>query len=169
MNDEVWREVPGWPGYFVSSLGRVRGRRGRIMRPSANYRNGYRYVGLANADGTGKSTSFNVHRLVLEAFVGLRPDGMTASHLDGDPANNALSNLVWEPHSDNMRRQRGHGTQRDQRGVRNSMAKLTDAAVAQIRMRASAGETQSSLATEFRVSTSLIGLVVARKIWRHVA
>ncbi len=138
------------------------------MKQQTNYRNEYRYVSFARADGTGGSTSFNVHRLVLETFVGVRPAGMTASHLDGDKSNNALCNLAWEPHADNMRRQREHGTQRDQRGSRNSMSKLTEADVRQIRDRVGAGEVQRAIATEFDVSPSLVGQIVDRKIWRHV-
>lgn len=166
---EEWREIPGWQGYYVSDGGNVRGRRGRVLKPQSNYRNEYRYVSLARADGTGKTTSFNVHRLVLEAFVGARPEGMTGSHRDGDKSNNRLSNLLWEPHGDNMRRQREHGTQRDQRGSRNSMAKLSEEDVRKVRERLAHGDTQASVARTYSVSVSLVHMIHAGKIWRHVA
>jgi hypothetical protein len=39
-----------------------------------------------------------VPRLVLEAFSGQRqPVGYDAKNIDGDPGNNALSNLAWRP------------------------------------------------------------------------
>jgi hypothetical protein len=44
-----------------------------------------------------------VYHLVLEAFVGPRPPGTEAMHLDGDRASNALSNLRWGTHSENTR------------------------------------------------------------------
>jgi len=43
-----------------------------------------------------------LHPLILEAFVGPRPEGMIACHWDDNPANNRLSNLRWATPSDNM-------------------------------------------------------------------
>lgn len=37
-----------------------------------------------------------VHHLVLEAFMGLRPQGTEACHWDGDATNNRLANLRWD-------------------------------------------------------------------------
>lgn len=37
-----------------------------------------------------------VHRMVLETFIGPAPSGSRlVRHLDGNPGNNAISNLVW--------------------------------------------------------------------------
>jgi hypothetical protein len=64
-----------------------------------------------------------VHRIVLEAFVGMCPEGMEARHLDGDRQNNHVSNLVWDVYVVNVSDRRAHGT--DQVGDRNPNAKLT--------------------------------------------
>ena len=42
-----------------------------------------------------------VHHLVLEAFVGPRPEGMKGLHRDDDPHNNNVSNLYWGTMRDN--------------------------------------------------------------------
>lgn len=42
-----------------------------------------------------------VHDLVLETFVGPRPEGMKALHRDDDSNNNHVSNLYWGTMSDN--------------------------------------------------------------------
>ena len=42
-----------------------------------------------------------VHHLVLEAFVGPRPPGMSGLHRDDDPANNHVDNLYWGTSSEN--------------------------------------------------------------------
>ena len=51
-------------------------------------------------------STFRVHRLVLEAFVGPCPAGLECRHLDTDPLNNRLENLVWgtreENHADRL-------------------------------------------------------------------
>lgn len=52
----------------------------------------------------------SIHCLVLEAFIGPRPDGHQASHLDGDRTNNRLDNMRWETRSQNNRRKYQHGT-----------------------------------------------------------
>ena len=111
---EEWRSVVGYEGIAeVSNLGRVRSCqrevlhpnlgtqlvRGRIMRP-AKFSTGYLYASL-NRDG--HTERVGVHRLVLEAFVGHAPfDGAHACHYDGDPTNNALSNLRWDTPSANQ-------------------------------------------------------------------
>ncbi len=65
-----------------------------------------------------------VHILVLETFVCPRPPGMEARHLDGDPANNALSNLQWGTRQENLDDMNRHGTMRH--GSQKPMAKLTE-------------------------------------------
>lgn len=116
---EKWRDVPGYDSrYEVSSLGRVRSwaRKGpgdkrldspKILRPNLP-EHGY-------ADHTlflpgGKRTRKRVCRLVLEAFVGPCPEGYEASHLNGDRADNHLSNLAWKTHLENIRDKYEHGT-----------------------------------------------------------
>lgn len=44
-----------------------------------------------------------VHQLVLEAFVGPRPDeAMGVRHLNDDPTDNTLGNLAWGTYGENM-------------------------------------------------------------------
>ncbi|CAN5951037.1 unnamed protein product [Sphagnum jensenii] len=52
----------------------------------------------------GRVVTCKVHSLVLETFVGPRPEGMEACHFpDSDPSNNKLQNLRWDTHSENVR------------------------------------------------------------------
>lgn len=105
---EQWRPVSGYEGaYEVSDQGRVRGVdrldargwriRGRVLRASGSR---YPVVSLCR---DGMPRTVEVHRLVLEAFVGPCPSGMEALHADDVKSNNALSNLRWGTHSENMR------------------------------------------------------------------
>lgn len=105
---EEWRPVSGWPGYKVSSHGRVRSphRGGRVLTPSVNPKSGYSSVGLRSG---GKATWGTVHSLVTKTFIGPRPDGLVVRHLDGDPQNNTISNLVYGTHSENARDTVRHG------------------------------------------------------------
>ena len=119
---EEWRPVVGWEdSHEVSSLGRVRSldryvpwrygqerlAKGRVlaMHPQNT---GYLIVQLKYAPRPRKAVT--VHALVLEAFVGPKPDGMEARHLDGDQTNNRPDNLRWGTRSENALDKVGHGT-----------------------------------------------------------
>jgi len=45
---------------------------------------------------TGKFTPVPVHHLVLEVFVGPRPEGTVACHNNGDGYDNRVRNLRWD-------------------------------------------------------------------------
>lgn len=91
---EEWRAVVGWEGlYEVSNHGRVRSLdrvvngvrvKGRLMKPYRD-RPKYSHMIIQLSRGTGKvGAAFPlVHKLVLEAFVGPRPEGMVACHNKG--------------------------------------------------------------------------------------
>lgn len=89
MPDEVWLDTK-YPGYKVSSLGRVVGRRGTILAASVNDR-GYRNITVYG----GNSRTVNLHVLICETFHGPAPEGMEARHLDGNSLNNRSDNLAW--------------------------------------------------------------------------
>ena len=120
--NEQWKSVPGYEGiYEVSDQGRVRSldridasgnrRRGQDRKPVTKA-SGYLKVDLCK---DGRESAPSVHRLVLTAFVGPAPDGMETCHNDGNPTNNALSNLRWGTHSANISDQVAHGTHREAR------------------------------------------------------
>ena len=119
---ETWRCVVGYEGrYEVSDRGRVRSwvlrgasRRKRpklmkITRSPRPYDCAVEVINLSNGSAKGQRV-FQVHALVLTAFVGHKPEGMETLHDDGDSTNNRLSNLSWgtslENHADRIRHSR---------------------------------------------------------------
>lgn len=108
---EEWRAVVGFPGYEVSSLGRVRSQKfgslWTVLRPSPGKR-GYLRVAMSR---DGKTHRRLVHRVVLEAFRGQCPVGMEARHVnDNNTANNAIDNLAWGTRLENAADRDRHGT-----------------------------------------------------------
>lgn len=94
----------------MSNLGKVLGPRGWVLTPRA-HQFGYPQVDIYYRDGDARvRRTCLIHHLVLEAFVGPRPQGCECRHLDGNPTNNILTNLVWGTHVENMRDRARHGT-----------------------------------------------------------
>jgi len=112
MSAEQWRPIPGFAGYEASDLGRVRSWRWRpkastprTLSPLKNAR-GYLFLRLRR---DGEYHVRMIHQLVLAAFVGPPPDGLITRHLNGDPTDNALSNLKYGTHSENGLDRVAHG------------------------------------------------------------
>lgn len=174
---ERWLPVPGWEGlYEVSDAGRVRSlsrafvRRngvraehlGRILTPTVDV---YPFVSLHSPDGARLKR--RVHSLVMEAFVGPRPNGAHVRHLNGEPADNRLVNLTYgtpkENHDDMVR----HG--RQARGSGIPQARLDEAAVAEIRrLYATGGYRHRDLAEIYGVHVATVFRALNAKTWAHV-
>lgn len=94
---EAWFSLQDFPGYSVSSLGRVRNDKfDRVLKVLTN-RNGVAMVGMLR---NGRQTKASLGRLVAKAFVEVpryRPPFDSVIHLDGDNLNNHPINLRWRP------------------------------------------------------------------------
>lgn len=122
---EEWRPVVGFEGYLeVSSLGRIRSldrmtyvsasrtapaywrrHKGKILDQATHPRGGYKYISL---NGGGKQRrNAKVHHLVLEAFVGPRPEGMECCHANDIAGDNRVQNLRWDTPAANTDDRRG--------------------------------------------------------------
>lgn len=91
---EKWRDVVGYEGYYqVSDRGNVRHSRNGILRLTQRNKSA-RYL-CVHLSVNGQSKVISVHRLVVEAFIGSQPTGHEVRHLDGNPQNNNLDNILW--------------------------------------------------------------------------
>lgn len=111
MPKEIWKPIAGYEGlYEVSSSGRVRSlgryvnhgkhqywRCGRIRKPYNT--DGYISVSL-NKDS--KCITYQVHRLVAEAFIPNPDHKEQVNHIDGCKTNNNVENLEWVTRSENV-------------------------------------------------------------------
>ena len=181
--DEQWRPVLGFEDYYeVSDQGRVRslarlcnaggGRTRkvapRVLKPQHDGRSrggigAHVKVSLA-VDAI--VTQRQVHILVLEAFVGLRPQGTETRHLNGIPDDNRLVNLRWGTPTENRADTLLHGTLR--RGTGKPNAKLTDASVKDIRAARATGAAINALARQYGVNRTTIQQLFDGRTWNHV-
>jgi hypothetical protein len=170
----TYKDIPGFPGYRVGDDGSVwsRWRSGRGSRPIHPWRemkqtphpDGYWQIRLTSPNGI---VTTQVHRLVLAAFVGPKPDGCEGCHEDGNGFNNSRHNLRWDTPAGNQTDRARHGTIR--RGSQIHQAKITDEIVTAIRTDYRAGGiSQLKLARKYGISQSNVHFIVTRRTWAHV-
>ncbi|MER9680834.1 NUMOD4 motif-containing HNH endonuclease [Mesorhizobium sp. M0184] len=160
---ETWRDVVAFPGYQVSSWGRVSGKRVGYLRSAKT--NGYHHVSMSHA---GTVTTVRVAVLVARTFLGEPPfEGADAAHNDGNTDNNRVSNVRWASKLENQADIDRHGHR--VKGSDVFGARLTEADVPIIRRRAMGGERYENIAEDFGVSISTISLIKLGKIWQHVS
>ena len=163
-----YRDVPGFPGYKVGSDGTVwschRNRHGIgpqwSLRKTQRDRNGYCSVILHKTDGTRR---LSVHRLVLEAFLGLCPPGSEACHANGCRTDNNVANLRWDTRKNNHHDKIAHGT--TIRGGKVFGAKLTEADVLEIRRLVESGHRQQNVADIYGIAQTNVSLIARGKTW----
>lgn len=97
-NDEVFRQIKDYPAYYISNYGRCFNQKTNRFIGSIT-KQGYVRVALTNETNR---ESFGVHELVLQAFVGSKPnDKYVADHINHKTSDNHVSNLRWVSQSQN--------------------------------------------------------------------
>jgi len=110
LDMEIFKAIQGYEGlYEISNLGvvkslpkeRVFGNRTFLTKEKTlkqRIHDGYYRVNLC---GVGKMKTFNVHLLVIRAFVPKEEDKNFANHKDFNKLNNHFENLEWVTTSEN--------------------------------------------------------------------
>ena len=114
MEQEIWKEIKGYEGYYeVSNLGRFRsmdriisfsnGRKvfykGKIINGSIE-KDGYICVKLSK---NGNNETKKLHRLIAQTFMPVdNSDNLEVNHIDFNRINNRINNLEWVSHIDNI-------------------------------------------------------------------
>jgi len=102
---ESWLPVVGWEDYYeVSDQGRVR----RIVGGQGSCKVGRCKLltvsndrAVVSLNRPGQQDTRQVHHLVLEAFVGPRPNGTECCHYNDNSLDNRLENLRWDTSAGN--------------------------------------------------------------------
>lgn len=89
---EAWATIKEFPGWKVSTMGRImNARTGYILKQQVD-KDGYLKVSLGNTD------NLSVHRLVAKAFCSCPDndfDNWQVNHIDNNRQNNHCDNLEW--------------------------------------------------------------------------
>jgi NUMOD4 motif/HNH endonuclease len=158
---EEWRDIKGYEGlYKVSSHGRVKSllnnTGAKILSISID-KNGYVIQQLHK---NGKSKSYAVHRLVVDAFFNSDVTRKYTNHKDGNKSNNHISNLERCTPRENTIHAIKTGLMKP--------FKLSTSAVFGINYDLRAGLTQSVIAKKYGTTQATISYIKTGKIWSGV-
>jgi hypothetical protein len=98
LENEIWKEIDieneDTKGYYISSLGRFKNKKGVIMYNYKPHHSGYIYLRV-------NIKKYALHRLVALAFIDNTYDKPFVNHIDGNKTNNIFENLEWVTCSEN--------------------------------------------------------------------
>lgn len=177
LENEVWKDIPGYEGlYQVSSLGRVKSlkrfyKSAIILEMPENIKTqrlnkkGYPYLHLCL---NGKKWATTVHKLVILAFVGVKPDPkITINHIDGNKLNNCILNLEYCTAKENI--YHFLKTVNFRQGENHCNLKLNNEKVLKIREEYALHKTkQKIIAEKYGISQVMVSRIILRKTWKHI-
>ena len=91
----MFKPIKDYPSYEINDHGYIRrvGKPGLLSPYIDVSSGGYLKIKLYNK---GKRKTWTISRLVARTFLGDPPNSKyDASHLDGNPTNNHISNIIW--------------------------------------------------------------------------
>ena len=98
LENEIWKEIDieneDTKGYYISSLGRFKNKKGVIMYNYKPHHSGYIYLRV-------NIKKYALHRLVALAFIDNTYNKPFVNHIDGNKTNNIFENLEWVTCSEN--------------------------------------------------------------------
>lgn len=100
---EIWKTIPGYTGYEISSHGRLKSVykfASRILIQQKN-ESGYFIIKLRN--DIGERHHLKIHRLVAIAFIYNEMGKPHVNHINGIKTDNRVENLEWVTMSENIR------------------------------------------------------------------
>ncbi len=168
MSVEVWKEIPDFPDYEVSTFGRLRrirpanSNRAKVGLLKANTCRTYHRFGLYNG---GKIRTLLVHRIILMTFVGPPPSQRhQGAHEDDTPSNNRLDNLRWATPKENSEDRVIRGRQVS--GTSHPNTRLTDKQIKAIRALNSRGVGVLLIADAVGIGATSVGRIVRGETYR---
>lgn len=175
---EIWKTIEEFPTYEISNMGRVKRtkpwkcglgkgymRPGTILNPLVT-KDGYLRVALYK---NKKAFYRSIHSLVLETFIGPRPEGYLCNHKDCVKTNNKTYNLEWVTPLYNCTHAYKNGCFPFSKGESSSGAKLKEGEVFLIRkILKESNLSQHFVAKMFKITQPTVCRIKHHKTWSHI-
>lgn len=180
MINEIWKPVWGYFGrYMVSNMGRVMSMRERKYHTKDGYvtkkikyilrpvifnlspaavkarKTSLRSYSMVTLCKDGVRKNLYVHRLVADAFLGVKPKGLVTDHINGDKYDNRLCNLRYVTTRENIWRSEKARTPQGKRPIR-------------IKLTLNGRTKDFTSATECLKYLRLLGRISSNRYWAHI-
>jgi hypothetical protein len=164
---ETWKVHQKYHNYEVSDKGNVRHIRLKTNRNKQNIPSGYEFIVIRY---NRKYTNVYIHTMVLETFIGPRPENGECNHKDGIKSHNWKENLEWTTRAKNIKHSYNLGLHKcpNLHGERNPNAKITLEQVQEIRELLSKGITQMEIVKRFGISQTQVSRIKRKGSWKRV-
>lgn len=169
----IFKEIPNWPGYLVSSEGKVfsvkiPGSRGLLDYNHPHelipreWKLGRLRVYLRN--NTNKKYAFPVSHLVWMTFNNQEiPEGMVIDHVNCNSLDNRPENLQCIPYSENIKRSYKYTRTSFVNGNRNGLTKFNTQVVGEILEKYQSGCTQKELVDLYGISQKQVSGITLKQ------
>jgi hypothetical protein len=180
MKNEIWKSIPKTCGrYEISNMGRIRSylKQGRRRFYVANIpqrfihlsedKNGYSICRLWYPGGP---KSVKVHQIVLNVFVGPKPQGFECRHLNDIKSDNRKDNLKWGTRYENQVID-GGGRKIIGKGEQNPAAILKEKTVRNIKHthKIYPQATHQEIADLYGLGRRNVSRIISGERWKHVS
>lgn len=105
---EEWANIPNYPNYQASNLGRIRNTKTHRIIKSYINKGGYEVIKMSDK---GETKGVQVGRLVClafhpipESYSNIKAEQLDADHIDNNRQNNRADNLQWLSHKENIQK-----------------------------------------------------------------
>lgn len=172
LENEIWKDIVGYEGmYQVSNFGRVK----TLLGADKKFNKKEAIIKLGNRNGytnshfykDGKRVCLVTHRLVAMYFLPNPENKREVNHKNGVRNDNRVENLEWVTPKENIQHAIRTGLI-NHKGVKNSMAKLNNEKVVEIKKRLRDGIPHKLICTEFGVARNTISCINIGYTWSHI-
>ena len=165
-----WHQIPN---YYITDTGRVFStKNNKLIERKLTDRRGYKYINLYTDH---HYVDARVHRAVYESFVEYIPRGMQINHIDGNKANNNLTNLEMVTPKENCLHAwrtglaKAHPLKSFKRGENHACATHSNELAKMVyELYKNTNMTQKEIAKKCNTSRSFIKKVVNGEAWTSV-
>jgi hypothetical protein len=175
---EIWKDIEQFNNeYQISNLGRIKSKEGIIIRSNGiPYKRESKILKPASDKGylkgavclNKKLVRYKIHRIVADAFVNGKKDGLEVNHINGDKSDNNAQNLEWVTRSENMIHAVKIGLLLVKKGSQTKQSKMNELTVLKIYDLKNKGWQRKMILKELSITPDMYKDVIRGKTWKHV-
>lgn len=171
----AWKDIRGYEGiYQIASNGDIKSldrmdAAGRKLtgKPKKTMTSNIGYIRVALTREC-ISNVFLVHRLVAESFIPNHDNKTQVNHIDGNKANNDISNLEWVTASENIRHAVTTGLRVAARGSTHGNASMDEFKVRLVKSMIQEGMGDTKIARSLEITRNAVKEIRANRTWKHI-